>query len=150
MTDYLAKADEAADEWIDDLMDQIIEQLMEKGEISTDLNNDYAGADCYHLENHVDEWYNLQDAAEVLSDLSDYKETDSGLWEGQEPQEAISAQAAYTFGNAVYQMTVEKIKEIAARAVENLDERLPYDEDAEKELFIENLKLVAKDELCID
>jgi hypothetical protein len=147
MSNYLNDADEAADEWIDDLQDQIIEKLMEDGEASTDLNNDYSGADTYHHETHVDKDYDLQEAAELLNDLRDYEETDSGLWQGLEPQRAIAAQAAYTFGNAVYQMTVEKIEEINRRAEESFGDRIPYDEDAEKERFETDLGHVVKDEI---
>jgi hypothetical protein len=38
----------------------------------------------------------------ILDRLSEFEETDNGLWEGQDPRAAISTQAAYTYANAVY------------------------------------------------
>ena len=44
----------------------------------------------------------MQEACEVLTQLDEYEETDSGLWEGLDMKEALSACAAYTYANAVY------------------------------------------------
>jgi hypothetical protein len=82
-------------------LDQIVDQLVDDGEASEDFNNDYDDGDSYHHENHVDRLYDLLDAAELLDELSNYIETDNGLWQGQEPEKAIGTQAAYTYGNAV-------------------------------------------------
>lgn len=51
-------------------------------------------------ENIEDRSYTLSDAAFVI-DNSDNVEDDSGMWEGYEPDAALKAQAAYTFGNDV-------------------------------------------------
>lgn len=80
---------------------EIAEQLGDNGAASNDLFNDYPDGDRYHHETHVDHEYDLSAAAQILDELSDFEETDSGLWEGLEPRRAISAQAAYTYGNAV-------------------------------------------------
>jgi len=96
--DALADAQETGLEYLD----SIVEQLEEKGEASDDLYNDYSDGDAWHHESHVDRWYNLTDAAELLDQLSEHTEDDCGMWEGQEPRQAIGTQAAYTYGNAVY------------------------------------------------
>jgi len=49
----------------------------------------------------VDQSYSLEDAAFIVEN-SDNTEEDSGLWEGQQPRDAIVTQAAYSFGNDVY------------------------------------------------
>jgi hypothetical protein len=54
----------------------------------------------------------LLEAADLLAELGQYEEDDSGLWEGLSPREAVSAQAAYTYGNAVYSLWQERIEEI--------------------------------------
>ncbi len=84
-----------------------------------------AGKSSYHHENHTDRAYNLSDAADILDRLSEFEETDSGLWEGQEPRDAISAQAAYTYANAVYSEWRDLIEQLEeeledlARAIED-------------------------------
>jgi hypothetical protein len=100
-TDYLAECESDAKEMVNHFMEQIVEQLIETGEASSDYNNDYLRGDEYHHESHVDKEYDLTEAAQILDDLSDHEETDSGLWEGLEPRKAISCQAAFTYGNAV-------------------------------------------------
>ena len=96
----------------DNFEDEILESFMENGgKADDDLYNHYRG-DSYHHENHVDKAYNLQEAAELLDELNDYEETDSGLWQGLDPRAAISAQAAYTYGNAVMRFWFKLIEEI--------------------------------------
>lgn len=110
--DYDAKAQNDAWDMANDFLEEIIEQAA-TGEVSNDYNNDYADGDSYHHENHVDKAYDLLDAAELLDQLSDHEETDYGLWQGQhDPREAISVQAAYTYGNAVGYHWNNIIKEI--------------------------------------
>lgn len=111
-SDYFADARADAKSMAEEFVDEIIEKLLEGGDASTDLYNDYPNGDSYHHENHVDRDYDLSEAAELLNQLSDHEETDTGLWEGLEPRKAINAQAAYTYGNAVYAFWREIIEEI--------------------------------------
>lgn len=92
--------------------DNMLEMYVDDGKVSDDLLNDYPNGDAYHHESHVDTSYNLTEAAEVLDELDEYEETDEGLWEGLKPRDAISAQAAYTYGNAVYALWRELVEEI--------------------------------------
>lgn len=112
MSDYNQEAEDDARNMLDYLSDEIIEQARDDGEASTDLFNDYHGADSYHHENHVDKSYSLSNAARLLEQLADDEETDHGLWDGQAPREAISTQAAYTYGNAVYSRWRQLIGEL--------------------------------------
>jgi hypothetical protein len=111
-TTYYQDAKEDARSTAENFLDEIIEQLLADGKASNDLNNDYHNGDAWHHEQHVDKSYTLTEAAELLDELSEYEETDWGLWQGQEPREAISTQAAYTYGNAVYALWHDLIEEI--------------------------------------
>lgn len=82
------------------------------GDVSDDLYNDYPDGDAYHHENHVDRSYDLTEAAAILDALADDEETDEGLWQGLAPRDAISAQAAYTYGNAVLSRWQALIREL--------------------------------------
>lgn len=112
MTDYNAEAIDDAKRMIEEFRDQIIEKLIDSGEASDDFNNDYAGGDSWHHETHVDRWYSLEEAVEILGDLHRHRETDSGLWCDQEPEDAIRTQAAFTYGNAVASEWSDLIEEI--------------------------------------
>ncbi len=48
----------------------------------------------------------------AILELSDEAETDTGLWEGAEPQEAIQTQAFFTVKNDLYFKVEELIKEL--------------------------------------
>jgi hypothetical protein len=111
-TEYRAEAQNDARATAENFFDEIVEQLLDKGEASDDLNNDYPNGDAYHHERHVDRSYSLQEAAALLDELDQYEETDSGRREGQGPREAISTQAAFTYGAAVWSMWSDLITEI--------------------------------------
>jgi len=102
MTNYYQNARDDAEETVLEFISEIVEDLENNGSASDDLYNDYSGGDAWHHESHVDRCYGLSEAAELLDQLSEYCEDDSGLWEGLEPRDAIGRQAAYTYGNAVY------------------------------------------------
>lgn len=111
-TNYYLKAQSDAWDTVQEFADTITEQVQRGEEVSSDLYNDYPDGDGYHHSTHVDKWYNLTQAAEVLDQLSEHTEEDSGLWQGQEPREAIGTQAAFTYGNAVmaeWQSLVEEL-----------------------------------------
>ena len=57
----------------------------------------------------------------MLCQLRDYEETDSGLWEGQDPEKAIATKAAFTFGAAVAGNFRELIEHINAEYEKILD-----------------------------
>jgi len=130
---YLRKAADDAADTIRNFEDEILEQLLDSGKASDDLLNDYPKGDAWHHECHVDKCYSLQEAAELIDQLAEHKETDSGLWEGQQPKEAIGACAAFTYGNAVYaewRELIEKINDEAAEIIADYDERIEEGEEA--------------------
>ena len=116
--DYRANARVDAIDMVQHFEDEIVEQLVDRGEASDDYNNDYPDGDSYHHESHVDRAYNLLDAAKLLDQLGKFEETDSGLWEGQMPRDAIATQAAFTYGNAVSAFWSELVKAINEKAGE--------------------------------
>ncbi len=99
-TDYRQDAKDDALETVKNFQDQIVEQLIQKGEASKDLFNDYLDGDAYHHDYHAND-YDLLESATLLHQLSEDKETDRGLWQGLDPEQAICAQASYTYSNAV-------------------------------------------------
>jgi len=112
MSNYRQDAKDDAENTALNFQGEIVEMLIEKEEASDDLYNDYPNGDAWHHENHVDVAYSLQEAAELLGELYYCEEEDSGLWEGQPPRQAISTQAAFTYGNAVMEAWQTLITEI--------------------------------------
>jgi len=134
MSDYRTRAENDAQETVSEYRDQILEQLLESGKASNDLLNDYPGGDSYHHESHVDKWYDLIEAAELIDQLSEFEETDSGLWEGQNPKDAIGTCAAFTYGSAVYSEWHDLIEEINNGAEFIIDKYDDQIDDAEEAL----------------
>jgi hypothetical protein len=138
-THWLHDAKEDARDTARYFLDAIAERIKDGEEASNDLLNDYPDGDSYHHESHVDKEYDLQEAAALLDELADYEETDSGLWQGLEPRKAISCQAAYTYGNAVYSLFHDLIGEINdddELPIIVLDSRLDSADDAPDERLI--------------
>lgn len=148
--DYPDHAESDARDTVSEFKDTILEALLESGEASEDLRNDYPNGDAWHHECHVDRSYSLRDAADLIDQLSEYEETDSGLWEGQQPKEAIGTCAAFTYGNAVYAEWVDLIKEINSNAsiiVDDYDGRIGDAEEADDTEEADDLRNEKKDEL---
>lgn len=116
MSGYTDEAHSDAVEMVKEFIDEVVNQLVCDGKASNDLFNDYVHGDSYHHEMHVDIWYSLADACDVIKELSDHEETDSGLWEGQDMKTALSSCAAFTYGNAVMAQWNEVIDEINSDA----------------------------------
>jgi hypothetical protein len=111
-TNYREEARDDAKETARNFLEEIVAGLTEWGKASDDLLNDYPNGDAYHHETHTDKAYSLSEAVELLEALDEYEETDSGLWEGLPPRDAISAQAAYTYSAAVYSLFTDLIRDI--------------------------------------
>jgi hypothetical protein len=109
---YRQEAKEDASEMVLHFVDQIVDQLISDGTASDDMYNGYTEGDSYHHERHIDRSYTLIEAATAIDELHEFEETDSGLWDGMSPRDAISAQAAYTYGNAVASMWSSFIDDI--------------------------------------
>jgi len=104
MVRYDAEVRTEAVDFIDEMLDEFIEAMQNESDyfFEGDVEDRF-------FENVGDRSYTLTDAAFVIEN-SDNVETDSGLWEGQEPAEALETQAAFTFSNDV-RSEVEEIYE---------------------------------------
>jgi len=76
----------------------------------------------------VDRSYTPEDAVAVLQN-SDNEETDSGIWEGLDWRDQLSARAAYTFGNDVWFKAEEIFKELSELVAEKISECQDANED---------------------
>lgn len=76
----------------------------------------------------TDRSYSLEDAAYIISH-ADNVETDSGLWEGQDPQDALRAQAAYSYANDVWFECERIFKEMKDEYEEDRDHEEDHEED---------------------
>ncbi len=136
MSDYQSDATNDAHETISEFKDTILEQLEENDKASEDLHNDYPDGDRWHHESHIDKWYSLTNAAELINELSEHEETDSGLWEGQQPKDAVGTCAAYTYGNAVlseWRYLIDELNREAETILEDYDEQINDAEDVLEE-----------------
>jgi hypothetical protein len=110
------KAIEDAEDLIKEyFIDEIVQQLIDGGEISSDMYNDYDNGDGIFHETITDRYYHKTDAMELLDELYEHEETDSGIWEGLDWEKVIQVKAAYTYGNAVmseWNDIIEKINDI--------------------------------------
>lgn len=87
----------------------------------------------------TDRAYSLTDAAYIIESCVN-EETDSGLWEGQQPEQAISTKAAFAYSMDVWfkcEEIYKEIKEAYEDALNDIEEEQgPGDEDAYAELAI--------------
>jgi len=102
-------------------IDEIVQQLIDGSEVSSDMYNDYTDGDQTFNETIIDRSYGRTEAMELLDELYEYEEDDSGIWEGLNWEEVIQAKAAYTYGNAVYSKWNDIISNINDINPENLD-----------------------------
>ena len=63
--------------------------------------NDIDDLDERFFETVTDRAYTLHDAAYIVEECEN-EETDTGLWEGQQPEDAIKTKAAFSFANDVW------------------------------------------------
>lgn len=102
--------------------------------------NDINDLDRYFHEQITDREYHLEEAAFVLKHCEN-KETDSGLWHGLKPEQAIGCQAAYSFSNDVwfeceklYNELKEKVEEVEAALYESSERTATITKDKVQEL----------------
>lgn len=109
-TMYYVKAD--AQDIISDYIEEIAEMLINDGEASTDLYNDYRNMDA-NISESDSYGHNPSDAIEIIDDLCEFEEEDSGLWEGcSDYSEILNAKAHYTYTNALYHEIESMIESI--------------------------------------
>lgn len=131
--DFVEEYFESAKEWVKD--DSDLQAFIEyDGKLHNWVDNDFI-------------YVGLRDSADII-EQSQNVETDSGLWEGQEPVKAIETQAFFTYRNDLYndikdafeskfdeyadefeQETIQPLKD----KLENLQEELKNVDDDEEE-----------------
>ncbi len=125
---YEKTIEEEARSFLSDHEDMFVEALVDESDFD---RNDINDLDQSWHECITDRAYTVEDANWICSN-SDNEETDSGLWEGQDHQTAMSTKAAYTFSSDVWfkceEIYNEELKEV-------YDERLEEAEAAYDEAF---------------
>jgi predicted ribosome quality control (RQC) complex YloA/Tae2 family protein len=117
-------AENFVNEYWDKLLDEIKDGGIGKHDAWTFIDDD-----CY-IHEHVDGHYiDFDDAYWILKGCDD-EETDSGLWEGQSPKDAIVTMAFFTYRA---ELTRAVAREFAARLEEYLEEQTAVLETLENE-----------------
>ncbi len=143
--DYVDNARDDARDMAEYFIDEIVSQLRASGEASDDVNNDYDDGDAYHHGTHVDRAYRLTEASAILDQLAQWEADDEGLWAGQDPREAISTQAAFTYGNAVndhWETVIRRINDDAASGI--LADMIGEDDPADDATVTERVREIIK------
>jgi len=124
MVNYDSEVHKEAVDFIEEVMDDVIEALKNGEDYLLDGDLDDRFFECV-----TDRSYTLSDAAFVIEN-SNNVETDSGLWEGKDPQDAIETQAAFTYSNDVHSEVEEIYEDLKSTYDDNYGE--VYDELMEK------------------
>lgn len=117
---YKEYVDNEARSFVDEYEDELLDEIKNGNTDVYEFVNDY----------RVHEWVvndfiyvDLTDSAEIL-EQSDNVETDFGLWEGQEPVEAIKTQAFFTYRNDLSNKVINIFKSVLQDKLNELEERL--------------------------
>lgn len=127
-----------------------------KDAIVDDLDFDRNDINCLDEDFHLDitdRAYTLSDAAYIIENCEN-EETDSGLWENQQPEDAIKTKAAFSFSMDVWLKCEELYQEIQVRYDEIEEEGTPeggmvdlaWQEFEEKYIKVETYVLGSPDE----
>lgn len=140
VSNYYGLVKEEADTFFNDNIDDIIDAI----------ENDYNFFEIIddNLHEFVDSTFiyvGLKEAAVIIEESTNVEE-DSGLWEGQQPEDAIITKAFYTFMNdlreEVFNMLRQELEDKIAEIEEQIEE-IEYDEnydEEEKEEAIDDLE----------
>ncbi len=110
---WMSKAIEDAQDLIKEyFIDEIVQAIVDGGEASSDIYYDYDNGDGIFHEVITDRYYHQSDAIDLIDELYEYEEEDTGIWEGLDWSGMIQAKAAYTYGNAVMSEWNDIIEEI--------------------------------------
>lgn len=105
VADYKDKSGIKEGEDINEIAKEIYDDLYQDEDIKYKAN-EYA--DGQFIYNSLDA---ITEALQCIDRLSDYEETDNGLWEGLKTiEEQINARATFTYANAIYNSAEEAIK----------------------------------------
>jgi hypothetical protein len=116
--DYDSEVEDEARDFLIENEEMIVKALYEDADWDY---NDIDDLDCYWHETIVDRGYSIEDAAYILDNCHE-EETDSGIWEGLDARDAMSARAAYSYSNDVWFKCEEFYNGIKERMQEMLDD----------------------------
>lgn len=140
VNNYYGLVSEEANTFFNDNIDEIIDAI----------ENDYnffeiIEDDLYSYVDGTFIYVGLKEAAVIIEESSNVEE-DYGLWEGQQPEDAIVTKAFFTFKNdlreEVLEMVANELKDKIAKIKERIEE-IEYDEyydEDEKEAAIDYLE----------
>lgn len=124
--DYQDDIEQEARDFIQGIRDDVVGAMVEGHEWD---RNDIDNLDESFDESITDRAYTLQDAAYIIAECEN-EETDSGLWEGQQPEDAIQTKAAFSFSLDVWFKCEEMYKELIDTYEEAVEERDKKEGDA--------------------
>lgn len=105
-------ADATALELLDD-PGPIIDAIADDGEVPSRVSDIDPDWDFNAVSGSGADGLNLKESAELLSELRQHVETDAALWEGLDPENAISTQAFFTARNAVVAEAQRLLRDMA-------------------------------------
>lgn len=119
---YLDALIEDAKALVNDFFDRLTESVKDGDRIDAYR---FIDEDC-DIHQHVDSLYiDFEDAFHILQNCTN-EETDSGLWEGQEPKQAIITMAFFTYRQELMEATqgafLEKLEELAEAETNKLND----------------------------
>lgn len=117
---YKEYVDNEARSFVDEYEDELLDEIKDG---NTDV---YEFVNDYRVHEWVDNdfiYVDLTDSAEIL-EQSDNIETDFGLWEGQEPVEAIKTRAFFTYRNDLSNKVISIFESVLQDKLNELEERL--------------------------
>lgn len=135
MVDYEKDVEDEAKGFLADYEDMIKQAIKEGKDFD---RNDIDDLDTAFHENITDRAYSPEDAVFILEHCEN-EETDSGLWEGSDWRDELSARASYSFSNDVWFKCEEIYKQIKEEYESHLatpdteEEELPEEELPEEE-----------------
>jgi hypothetical protein len=119
--DYQKDVENDARSFIADHEDMIVDALVNNGDFDY---NDMDNLDQEWHDDIIDRSYTLMDAAAILEECQN-QETDYGLWERQEPSQAVIIQATYSYANDVWEKCSALYTELQNRFEDSLDQQSP-------------------------
>ena len=132
---YSEEIENEADEFVEEYKEELTEIIKENKDRTEDYIFDEPIYQEWDLNSKIHEWVDsiwygfirrdflkdfnseLSSYARILDECKE-KETDSGLWDGQEPKEAIQTQAFFSVRNDIYWSVEEKIKKLIESVLE--------------------------------
>jgi hypothetical protein len=93
---YEVALEEDSKRFFDQYFDDFIDEIKEGNSDFSSFVNDYG-----KIHEFIDQYISLKEAVDIIENC-DEEETDSGLWEGLKPKEAIISMAFWSYKNDVY------------------------------------------------